>query len=324
MKSQPFEKIIIFGPGAWGSALGSVIKFKGMEPVFWGPEKSIAQFSSTLNSRTLVVVATPFKEIRSILKTLKGLKIAGLVNASKGIDRESLLTFSSLAQKNLKCPFATLSGPTFADELAQKKPTACVLAGKDKKFLTDVAAFFSTSYFRIYTSNDPLGVEICGAFKNVLAIACGISDGLHLGLNARAALLTRGLKEMESLVKALGGKTPTVYGLAGVGDLWMTATGDLSRNRQLGLKIATTDLTKNPIEKILSELSGPAEGFYSVTQAQTLAKKHRLDLPICEQIFKICLGEQNPKEALRELMTRELKPEDSSLSRRPRKASSKR
>jgi len=315
-----FEKVLIFGPGAWGSALGGVLKANGHPVQFWGLENKVEDLSKCLDSKTLVLLATPFKEIHHILGLLKGRKIAGLINASKGIDRETLKTFTPLAKKYLRCPLASLSGPTFAEEVQQQKPSACVLAGENRGFINAGAVYFSTDFFRVYTSTDPLGVETCGALKNVMAIACGLSDGLGLGMNARAALLTRGLNEISMLVKSMGGKHSTVSGLAGVGDLWLTATGDLSRNRQLGLQLATG----KSLEQILAGLSGPAEGFYTVMQVRALAKKFRLEIPICEQVYKICLGEQDPRNAIRDLMTRALKPEDSSSRKRLQKASSKR
>jgi len=306
MKKLKFSNFRVIGPGAWGRALGSALKFKSEDIGYLDENSAPEDWKRLLTPGSLVVTATPFKALGPVLKELKKFKIAGVVNASKGIDRESLLTFTSLAKKSLKCPTATLSGPTFAAELAAQKPTACVVASKDAGFAKAVAEAFSNPYLRVYTNADPIGVEICGALKNVLAIACGISDGCNLGMNARAALLTRGLKEMEILVKALGGKTSSVNGLAGVGDLWLTATGDLSRNRQLGIALAKG----MDLNAALASLSGPAEGFYTVMQVHQIAKKKKLSLPISEQVFEICEGRRKPNEALKILMMRELKPED--------------
>ncbi|MDB5037894.1 MAG: hypothetical protein JWQ35_1422 [Bacteriovoracaceae bacterium] len=259
----------------------------------------------------MVITACPFAALPKVLQRLSSFKITALVNASKGIDQKSLMTFTRMTKKYLKVPTATLSGPTFAKEVLEKKPTACVLAGESASFVRDLAKKLSTNYFRIYVSSDPIGVEACGAMKNVLAIACGISDGLRLGQNARAALLTRGLIELRSIVEKLGGRAETVFGLAGVGDLWLTATGDLSRNRRLGLALAEGLSVKSALKKI----NGTCEGLYTAKQIYTLAKNHRMDLPISEQVYSICFKGKDPKTALFELMNRELKSEESSSSK---------
>ncbi len=306
------NQIVIVGPGHWGSALGNALKDSGYFVEFLGEMHNKNDWDLAFSKPCICLIATPFKEVPKILEILKRYALLGIINAAKGIDRKSLLTFTSIAEKlKIGPPTATLSGPTFAKELAQKKPTACVIAGRSEKFIQSLAKGFSNSYFRLYTSHDPLGVEACGAIKNILAIACGISDGLGLGNNARAALLTRGLREMASVVEILGGKEETVYGLAGVGDLWLTATGDLSRNRTLGLKLASG----KSLSIALKELKGPAEGYYTVKQAVKLGRRHRLDLPISEQVLCICEGRQTPKKAILELMTRELKAEVSKSKR---------
>jgi glycerol-3-phosphate dehydrogenase (NAD(P)+) len=302
-------QLCIIGRGHWGSALGSLLQ-PNFSVSFLEKNDSPRIWKKSLENSPLTLIATPFSALPEILLRLRSAEIAGVINASKGIDRKSLLTFSGLAKKYLRVPFATLSGPTFAQEVAEKKPTACVLAGKNQKFLANVARLASSRSFRIYMSSDPVGVEVCGATKNVLAIACGISDGLRLGLNARAALLTRGLNEMRILVELFGGRKESVFGLAGVGDLWLTATGDLSRNRQFGLNIAKGSSR----DEALASLKGPCEGLYTVRQVHELAHKHKLELPISEQVYRICFEKQNPKKALLELMTRELKAEDSNLS----------
>lgn len=310
---------MIVGKGAWGSALGSILESKGINTRYLDLATTQEEWDASFKDSPVVILATPFSALESTLKSLKGRRVRGVVNASKGIDKKTLLTFTPLAAKSLRCPLATLSGPTFAQEVKERKPTACVVAGKDKKFIKEVARLFSCSTFRVYTNTDPRGVEVCGALKNVLAIACGISDGMGLGMNARAALLTRGLKEMEALVKIFGGKEKTVYGLTGVGDLWLTATGDLSRNRQLGLLLAQGQAAveaKNLVK-------GPAEGLYTVEQVHMIAKKRKLDLPICEQVFRVCFENIDARTALLQLMNRELKDEDSRTVRHPKTKLSK-
>lgn len=298
---------VIVGKGHWGSALGKVLRGNGHKVSFLTRGDGGNAWSARLNDRPFVLLATPFSEISKVLQQLSHFKIAGLINASKGIDRQTLATFSNLAKGLIKAPVATLSGPTFAREVSRGKPTACVLGGRRKNFLTKVSQLMSSRRFRVYISSDPVGVEACGAIKNVLAVACGISDGMGFGLNARAALLTRGLVEMLELIKILGGNPKTAFGLAGVGDLWLTATGDLSRNRQLGLLL----VKGVSVRTALSKLKGPAEGLYTVSQVVRLAKRKGVELPICEQVDAICRGRRKPIEALDRLMTRELKTEES-------------
>jgi glycerol-3-phosphate dehydrogenase (NAD(P)+) len=301
------QKLVIIGPGRWGTALSKTFKHAFKKIVFLGRGNSKSDWKSAMSDKPLVIIATPFKAVPKLLPLLAKEDLFGVINTSKGIDPKTLQTFTQLAKKKLKLPFATLSGPTFAKELKQKKPSACVLAGTNKKFITALANQLSTPYFRIYTSDDPIGIDACGALKNVFAIACGISDGLKLGFNARAALLARSLNEMGRLVQLLGGKSKTVTGLAGVGDLWLTATGDLSRNRQFGLRLAKGEKAKYA----LSKLPGPSEGYNTIAQVHKIAKKKRVSVPICEQVYKLCKGTQDPKAALFELMTRELKSENS-------------
>jgi glycerol-3-phosphate dehydrogenase (NAD(P)+) len=300
------KRVVIIGPGHWGRALGHVLTQVFQELFFIGEEASTEDWDlSFADSKPLVIIASPFSSVETVLKELKGRDLFGVINASKGIDRKTLLTFSSLAKKFLKCPFGTLSGPTFAKEVSEGRPTACVLASRDFDFAKLVSRKISHSRFRVYSSRDPIGVEACGAIKNVLAIACGISDGLNLGYNARAALITRGLKELAAIVKILGGANESVFGLAGIGDLLLTATGDLSRNRQFGLYLAEG----LKLDEALKKLQGPAEGYYTVLQVHKLAKKYRLDLPICQQVYEICMKGLDPKQAIERLMTRETKSE---------------
>jgi glycerol-3-phosphate dehydrogenase (NAD(P)+) len=296
---------VIVGAGRWGSALQSIALENAHTVSTLDRDASDHDWKKAIKPHSIVVLATPFAVQRSLLSRLARYQFKGLVNASKGIDHKKLLTFSSLAKPLIDCPLATLSGPTFAQEVQEKKPTAAVVAGKNKNFVRRLCLALSTPRFRLYESDDPVGVEVCGALKNVLAIACGISDGLHWGYNARAALLARGLREMEVLVTALGGKRSTVTGLAGVGDLWLTATGDLSRNRQLGLRMARGETP----DQITESLAGPAEGFYTVKQVKQLARKFQLDLPISQEVYALCFLKQRPQNALERLMTRDLKPE---------------
>jgi len=300
------SKLIIFGRGHWGTALGGCLADSGFEAHFIDQNDPL-----DIPPKSLVVLATPFSEVSGILNRLSSRKdLLGVINASKGIDRETLKTFSSLASR-MKFPIGTLTGPTFAKELQEKKPTACVLAGKNKKWVATWSRLFSNSYFRVYEHHDPRGVEVCAAVKNVLAIGAGISDGLGLGNNARAALLTRGLMEMMKLCRILGGRPSSVFGLAGMGDLWLTATGDLSRNRTFG-KLLADGLT--PQAAVL-KIGQTIEGLYTVRQVEKIRKKNKIVLPICEEIFRVAIGGDSAKDALRRLMSRQTKLEESSSLR---------
>lgn len=300
-------KLVIIGKGQWGKALGRTFQSAFLDTVFLDSHSTSSDWNAALNKNCFIVIACPFGAIVSIMRYLQHNTVQAVMNASKGIDRKTLNTFSGMAEKQIKAPFATLSGPTFAAELLEQKPTAAVLASKDKKFLASAVQKLSTPYFRLYTSSDLRGVETCGAVKNVLAIACGISDGLSLGHNARAALLTRGLVEIQQLLPIFGGEPSTAYGLAGVGDLWLTATGDLSRNRQLGHKISQGIL----VSEALDQIGTTCEGFHTVAQVERIRKMYKLELPICSEVFQICYKGRDPRKSLVSLMTRELKAEES-------------
>ncbi|PIR21984.1 MAG: glycerol-3-phosphate dehydrogenase [Deltaproteobacteria bacterium CG11_big_fil_rev_8_21_14_0_20_45_16] len=304
------KRFVIIGPGRWGQALGNCIKESGFEIQYLGENQSELECKKILSEQVcFVLISTPFKALPTVLSGLSKIpNIKAVINASKGIDRKSLMSFTQLARDYLKCPIASLSGPSFADELSKKLPTACVIASNSRELAGFLAKKISTPYFRLYAHSDPIGVDLCGAIKNVLAIACGISDGLQLGQNARAALLTRGLVEMMLVTKKLGGKSATVLGLAGVGDLWLTSIGDLSRNRQFGLMLAQG----RGIEASIDQINAPIEGYYTVFQIEKLRKKYRLDLPICESVYKICTDKMRVSEALQRLMKREPKFEESS------------
>ena len=308
-KMRHIKNFVIIGPGHWGGALAQCFKESGFFIYVLDERSSDNDWQQAFCEEAFVLIATPFRVIAQILDRLKSYpQVAFIINASKGIDRESLKTFSQLAQIQFKTNCATLSGPSFAKELKERKPTACVLAGKKTGVIKFLARRLSTNYFRLYTHNDPIGVEICGALKNVMAIACGISDGLGLGQNSRAALLSRGLMEIMRVVKKLKGNPMTVFGLAGVGDLWLTATGDLSRNRQFGLLMAKGMGSSAAFKQI----GQPVEGLYTVEQIEKIRRRYKLNLPICEKVYQICLENKSPKTALESLMTRAVKAEESS------------
>jgi glycerol-3-phosphate dehydrogenase (NAD(P)+) len=230
-----------------------------------------------------------------------------LVSATKGLEAGTLLRMSQVIRSVAGPDYriAVLSGPTFAVEVAKGSPTALVLASEDEPLVRELQSDFSGPTFRVYGSCDPAGVEIGGALKNVIAIGAGISDGLGLGHNARAALITRGLAELTRLAVALGARAETLSGLAGLGDLVLTCTGDLSRNRQVGLKLAAG----LGLGQILSSTPMVAEGVKTTSVAMELAARHSVDLPIAAEMHAVLNMGRSPGEAIKRLMGRTLRSE---------------
>jgi glycerol-3-phosphate dehydrogenase (NAD(P)+) len=231
-----------------------------------------------------------------------------LVNASKGIEADSLLRMSSLAKEvlhPLAHSYVMLSGPSFAAEVLDGQPTAVVLACEEEALGVRLRQAFSTPVFRCYSSTDVCGVELGGAVKNVMAIAAGLCDGLGLGHNARGAMITRGLAEIRRLGAALGARESTFMGLSGLGDLVLSCTGDLSRNRRVGLALARGE----ELEKILGNLGSTAEGVNTTYAAHSLGRAHGIETPIIDAVHAILQGSMTPKKAIQELMIRDLKEE---------------
>ena len=231
------------------------------------------------------------------------------VSATKGLENGTLLRMSEVAREVIREKFspriAVLSGPTFAREVAHGEPTAVVISSEDPELAACVQRQFSGPSFRLYTNDDPAGVEIGAALKNVIAIAAGICQGLGLGNNSLAALITRGLAEITRLAVAMGGQTRTLSGLAGLGDLVLTCTGELSRNRSVGMELAKG----RKLAEIVSSMAMIAEGVETTSAAVELARKFNVDLPITQQMESILKGLRSPREAIRELMERTLKNE---------------
>jgi len=231
------------------------------------------------------------------------------VSATKGLENGTLLRMSEVAREVIREKFplriAVLSGPTFAREVARGEPTAVVISSEDLELAACVQRQFSGPSFRLYTNNDPAGVEIAAALKNVIAIAAGICQGLGLGNNSLAALITRGLAEITRLAVAMGGQTRTLSGLAGLGDLVLTCTGELSRNRSVGIELAKG----RKLAEIVSSMTMIAEGVETTSAAVELARKFNVDLPITQQMESILKGLRSPRQAIRELMERTLKNE---------------
>jgi glycerol-3-phosphate dehydrogenase (NAD(P)+) len=227
-----------------------------------------------------------------------------MVSASKGIENRTLLTMTEIMEEvlpsRLSGRLAALSGPSFAQEVASSIPTAVTIAASEHKLCTGLQDLFTTETFRVYTSLDLMGVQLGGALKNVMAIASGISDGMGFGTNTRAALITRGLAEMSRLGMRLGANPLTFAGLAGLGDLVLTCTGDLSRNRQVGLKLGQGQ----SIDTILKEMSMVAEGVKTTNSVYAMAEKYKVEMPITNQVYRVLYQGLDPKDAVNELLTR--------------------
>jgi glycerol-3-phosphate dehydrogenase (NAD(P)+) len=265
-------------------------------------------FEIALRDAALVIAGMTTAGLRD---TLRRLKAAGgaypVVWLCKGFEREhALLPHEVCAQELPDVVSGVLSGPSFADEVARGQPTALTLASADAAFATRTARELHGGSLRVYSSTDVVGVEVAGAVKNVMAIATGICDGLKLGLNARAALMTRGLAEITRLGVALGGRAETFMGLAGVGDLILTCTGDLSRNRRVGLMLAEG----RALAEILSALGHVAEGVYTAREVARLARERGIDMPITDAVCRALDAPQTAARLARELLERDAKSEN--------------
>lgn len=332
------EKIGVIGAGSWGTTLADLLAKKGHEVTLWVhnaergeemrrdrvnrtyiPELAFSPFLEITSSleqavcgKDSILFATPSQMMRQVMLAARPYvsEEAFVINASKGIELESLLTMSGVYQEifppKLAQNYCVLSGPSFAREVAKELPTAIIAGAARPAVSRHVQEIFSTSFFRVYTSCDVIGVELGGAIKNVISIAAGICDGLGMGHNTRAALITRGLAEMARLGNAMGGRSATFAGLAGMGDLVLTCTGDLSRNRTVGMKLGGG----MNLNEILSNMQMVAEGVKTTDSARQLAKTLGVDMPITEKIYEILYQEKTPRQAVIELMTRDLKAEN--------------
>ncbi len=324
--------IAVLGAGAWGTAIS--VHLAARHPVtLWARDagQAAALQSSRLNSRylpeivlpapvvvtadvsvalhdaALVLAATTTAGLRDTLRRLKSAACkAPVVWLCKGFEREHALLPHQVCAEELPLAICgVLSGPSFAEEVARGQPTALTLASSDIAFASVTARELHGGSLRVYSSNDVVGVQVAGAVKNVMAIATGICDGLQLGLNARAALMTRGLAEVSRLGVALGGRAETFMGLAGVGDLILTCTGDLSRNRRVGLMLALG----KALDGILAELGHVAEGVYSAREVARIARQRGIDMPITDAVCRVLDAPQSAAQVARELLARDSKPE---------------
>jgi glycerol-3-phosphate dehydrogenase (NAD(P)+) len=270
--------------------------------------RATGDVAEALDGAQLVIVAVPSEFVATTLKSVGGLRAdVPIVSATKGLDPERHVRMTELiAERVPGARVAALSGPTFAREVALGLPTACVVASADDALARQLQGELGTRQFRLYTNRDVVGVEIGGALKNVIAIATGLADGLELGQNARAALITRGLAEITRLAVALGGAPATLSGLAGLGDLVLTCTGGLSRNRALGMALAQ-GRTQTAVE---SETRMISEGARTVVSALALAAHEGVGLPICTAVNAVLFGGEHPADALARLLDRATRPED--------------
>lgn len=325
--------IAVLGAGSWGTALALHLARSGQQVRLWGRNaeqmQSMAQarentrylpgiaFPDSLSATsdlavaikdcTDILIAVPSHAFRATLHTLKPLCTGSvrIVWATKGFEHGAQTLLSDVVREEFgtQTPQAVLSGPSFAKELAAGLPTAIALAANDLDFRNAIAARFHNERFRVYGSDDMIGVQVGGAVKNVLAIGAGLCDGLGFGANARTALITRGLVELSRLAVALGGKTETIYGMAGLGDLLLTCTDNQSRNRRFGLYLGQGQSAK----EAMTTIGQVVEGFDNAAEVYALAQKFQLDMPIVEQVYRVLHQDVPAKIAARELLSREMK-----------------
>ncbi|MBU0663527.1 MAG: NAD(P)-dependent glycerol-3-phosphate dehydrogenase [Proteobacteria bacterium] len=334
------KKIAVIGAGSWGTAIAGILSVKGYQTTLWGhhPEHVAAlnrdrenkkylpgyHFADALHPTadlavavsgcTTVCMVVPSHGFRKVFEEVAPFLENGccIVSAVKGIENNTLLTMTQVMTEILGTlvekkgvSLAVLSGPSFAKEVALGMPTAVTIGCKQIEKAKELQYIFGTERFRVYASSDVIGLEISAALKNIVAIAAGISDGIGYGLNSRAALITRGLAEIKRLGVKMGADPLTFFGLSGLGDLVLTCTGDLSRNRTVGLKLGQG----KKLSAILDEMEMVAEGVKTTRSVYDLAKRLHVDMPILEQVYQILYKDKDCSDAVMDLLTRELKIE---------------
>ena len=330
------QNITILGDGAWGTTLAILLSENGHNVSVWSafPEhlKEIDKkrenkkylagikiskniiFEKDLNKviekSDWIIFAIPSKFFREVAQKVKQTNISlrgkVFVNVAKGLEQKTLKRMTEVLKDELgNVQVAVLSGPTIAIEVAKKMPAIVVAASKDKKIAKKMQEMFSNNYFRVYTSNDVVGVEISGPLKNIIAVVAGISDGLGFGANTKAAILTRGIVEIQRLGQKLGAKRKTFSGIAGLGDLSTTCISPESRNRTFGERIARGE----SLDKILKTTDGVIEGVTTSEAVYQLSKKYKVDMPLVERVYQMIYENKKPKEAVKELMQRKKKAE---------------
>jgi len=327
--------IAVLGAGSWGTALAALIARHGHPVVLWGRDaatinaiaarhenprylpgtplpdtlRATTDLAAALRDARLVLVVVPSHAFAETLRALAPLRPAGagVAWATKGFEPGSGRFLHEVAAEMLGpgVPLAVVTGPSFAREVAAGQPTALTVHGDDAAFTREVAELLHGPAFRAYTGDDMRGAELGGAMKNVLAVATGVADGMDLGLNARAGLITRGLNEMLRLNNAIGGRPETLMGLAGLGDLVLTCTGDLSRNRRLGLALGRGQSLQDAVR----EIGQVVESVQTADEVMRLADRHGVELPIAANVRDVLHGDITPAEGLRRLLAREQKAE---------------
>jgi glycerol-3-phosphate dehydrogenase (NAD(P)+) len=329
-------KICVIGAGAFGTAMAIAAARAGNDVVLWAHDPEVARAiadtgtnpdylrgadlgeriratsdlaEAAEHSETMFMVV-PSHHYREVLTQLRG-SLRGpvrVISGTKGIENDSLDRMSEISAEVLGdrlTAFAVLSGPTFAIETAKGTPTAAVIASRDTAFAQEVQQVMSSASFRLYHSDDVVGVELAGSLKNVIAIAAGALEGLGLGANTNAALITRGLREMTRLGIVMGGRLETFAGLAGMGDLVLTCTGALSRNRTVGVLLGKGQT----LDDILRDAKFVAEGIKTAKSAQQLSERHSIEMPITREMHRVLYEGESPREGIQRLMTRSLKAE---------------
>lgn len=328
------KRLAILGAGSWGTALAIALEPRFEEIGLWAHDGELAremegsrenrkylagfrlgdrvrvtgELEQCVEGADLVVGVMPSAYCRQVFTSARRAIRTGvpILSATKGLERGSLERMSRVIGESVPTsPVCVLSGPTFAREIAAGEPAAIVVAGEDAVLTGEIQAACSTRVFRLYTNTDVVGVEIGAALKNVIAIAAGVVQGLGLGSNTKAALVTRGLAEISRLAIAMGGQPKTLAGLAGLGDLVLTCTGDLSRNRRVGMELATG----KPLGEVLRGMHMVAEGIETTGSALALAERAGVEMPITRAVDAVLKGEKRPQDAIRELMERSLKGE---------------
>jgi glycerol-3-phosphate dehydrogenase (NAD(P)+) len=328
--------ISVIGAGAWGTAIANHLAVKGLPVYLWAHEKQVgddinrthinsvflpgivldekieatSDLAKACDAKIIFFVVPSHVMEGVIIQMVPHLKPGTIiVSSTKGIENRHLRLpsqiFDEVLPGDLADDLVCLSGPSFAKEVALGLPTAVTAASRSVEAATAVQDVMSNSKMRVYTHDDLIGVELGGAVKNVVAVAAGISDGLKLGMNARAAIITRGLAEMVRLGKALGAREDTFSGLSGVGDLILTATGDLSRNRSVGLRLGAGE----SLAKITAGTKSVAEGIITSSSIHELSAKKDVDTPVCKEVYLVCHAGKDPQSAVSDLMGRKLKGE---------------
>jgi glycerol-3-phosphate dehydrogenase (NAD(P)+) len=330
---SPIKRIVVLGDGGWGTTLAILLERKGYLVTLWSAFAAYAKLldrkrtnqvflkgvkiprgiritadTACLKGADLVVVAVPSAYLRRVLKkTARSYSPSiPVVSVVKGIENSTLMRMSEVVREEWQAQrLAVLSGPTIAQEVAHRVPTAAVVSSTDNEWMLEAQDIFMTPGFRVYANPDVVGVELAGSLKNIIAIACGISDGLGFGTNTKAAILSRGLVEMARLGEAMGGRKETFSGIAGLGDLVTTCFNELSRNHYVGFEIGRG----RAVKKVLGPMKMVAEGVPTAKSAWRLGRKYGVDMPITHEVYQVLFNNKTPRVAVDHLLARAKKVE---------------